>query len=512
MAQSQIQNQIMPKAIEEKIIAIRDRVKEIKKTYGSLARYGYPIIQSKDELVALIYANKVLGISEYELSNIIGVDKSTIYKLIKKFDNNEPINIFNPETRKVESIVLTIEDVKATVDEWLRPKAQKWIRDVTEASCVIEFLKNPVKIQKHGKHSIRYGRSQIMETLKALNDIARYIINNRDRLAQHFGYEIPSNPDLWDNEDTIYEIVRMVCYETYTDEKKIRSCVRRYLQRMKRIPKFREWFKGRIGSIRSVLSPKEATLFYEHYLKIKRYALETKDSNWLAFWLIAGLHIETGAREGWGSLKLKVERLVADGISVPYTESDIPRLDLDNDFVDTSLIGIKWDKAIWGVDGSLLGFRIWEEKTKKEWELRIPWLDKEIHDKLKEIYEWARTKGIKSVVKSILMYYNVRPSNSTWTVYEFQKWYSRMCSMLKDMLNLPWDITPHRLRSAHISILAEFRIPMELTLQSSANTGFGVGWDDISTAVLFYLRFSQTLIQDYLRQAEEIKQKIAQFT
>jgi len=505
-------SQVLPKPIETILIQIRDRVNQVRKTYGSLAKYGYPILESRDEVIALIYTIKELGYSANEIAKMLGLDKSTVYKLVKKFERGENITIFNKEKKTLEGVSLTLDDVKKTVEEWLKPRARKWLKDVTEASCIIEFMKNPIKIQRKGKHSLRYTRRQVIDTINRVNEIAEYILANKERITKHLGKEIPNNPDLWDDEDVIFEIIRMMCYEKHQgDDFKARVCTRRYMQMLKRIPKFREWFKGRIGTVRDVIRPKEATLFYEHYLKLKKIAKESGDKELYAFWLIAGLHIEGGSREGWSSLEAQIERMIADGIQVNIKPKDVWSLDLDHDLINTSLIGIKWEHAIWSAKGELLGFRIYEEKTKKWWELRIPWLDKELHEEWKKIYEWAKHKGYKSVVKSILLYCGVKPRNHNgkWTVSAFRAWYSRMCKKLKDLLGLPWDITPHRLRSAHISILAEFRIPMELVLQSSANTGFGVGWDDITTAVIFYMRFSMSLINEYLQQAEAIKQKIA---
>jgi len=506
-------SQVLPKPIENLIIRIRDRVKEVKKTYGSLAKYGYPILESRDEVIALIYTIKELGFSANEIAKMLGLDKSTVYKLVKKFERGENITIFNKEKKTLEGVSLTLDDVKKTVEEWLKPRAKKWIKDVTEASCIIEFMKNPVKIQRKGKHSLHYTRSQVVSTINKVNELCEFILTNKERLRNILGKEIPSNPDLWDDEDAVFQVIRIMCHERYpSDDFKARVCERTMMQMLKRIPRFREWFKGRIGTVRDVIRPKESTLYYEHYLRLKKLAKESGDRELLAFWLISGLHIEAGTREGWSSLELQIERAIADGIQVNIKPKDIWSLDLDHDLVNTSLIGIKWEHAIWSPDGELLGFRIWEEKTKKWWELRIPWLDKELHEKWKEVYEWAKHKGYKSVVKSILLYCGVKPRNSKgkWTVSAFRAWYSRMCKKLKELLNLPWDMTPHRLRSAHISILAEFRIPMELVLHSAGNTGFGVGWDDLSTAVIFYMRFSMSLINEYLQQAEVIKQKIAQ--
>jgi hypothetical protein len=70
------QVQILPKQIEEKLIRVRDRIKELKKKYGSLAKYGYPILESEDEVVALIYAVKFAGVSEHELANTFNIEKN----------------------------------------------------------------------------------------------------------------------------------------------------------------------------------------------------------------------------------------------------------------------------------------------------------------------------------------------------------------------------------------------------------------------------------------------------
>lgn len=499
---------VIPKPVEERLINVRDRVRDKVKQYGSLANYGYPIFESPDEIIALVYANQVMRISENELSRMLGVDKMSVYRWIKKFLEGKGISWLNNQTKRVETWVGSLDDVTRTVEEWLKPKAQKWIKDITTASCVQEFLKNPVKIQRSSKHGSKYTPSQVMDTLRTVNSIALYINNNRDRLAERLGKELASNPDLWDSEEDIMTVIRLMCSEMESEPRKVRMCERRHMGNLKRIKKFREWFKGAIGSIRQVISPKEATLFLQHYYKLKKLAKESNDNELKAFWVIAGLHIESGAREGWGSLEGRCERMLSEGVDIAKfgikSCSDVYNLDLDSELVSSSLIGIKWDKAIWSPDGKLMGFKIWEEKTMKEWELRIPWLDTEIHEELERVYKKTQGK-YKSVIKSILAYYGL---HNNWTVGKFRDWYSRWCSKLKDLLGLAWDMTPHRLRSAHISILAELRIPMELVLVHAGNTGFGVGWDDLTTASIFYMRFSRSLIEDYLKKAEEIKQKI----
>jgi hypothetical protein len=106
------------------------------------------------------------------------------------------------------------------------------------------------------------------------------------------------------------------------------------------------------------------------------------------------------------------------------------------------------------------------------------------------------------------MYFNVRPPNGNgWTLANFRKWYTKQVKRIPKLLGENWEnFTPHRLRSAHISILAELRIPLEIVL---SNVGFGSGWFDLNTARVYYLRFSESLISEYLARALEIQSKFS---
>ena len=85
-----------------------------------------------------------------------------------------------------------------------------------------------------------------------------------------------------------------------------------------------------------------------------------------------------------------------------------------------------------------------------------------------------------SIIKSIT---NIR------TVGEFRDWYSDLLKKVSKMLKLNFTLKPHDMRRSHISILAELGIPLEYAL--SGNLDFGVGWEDVSTALIYYLRFSR---------------------
>ena len=487
----------LPSEVKVLLKRVKERIDNIKQSYGSLQKYGRPPIQSKEELAVVYYIAK--EITNYrELARYLGVQHVSVYRWIKSVEAKHKFN-FDGKMQEV-----TPEELKQIIADMLKPKARKWIRTVMDSAVVQEFISNPVKRHKSSKHGQFYTRKQVRATIKTVNELAIFIEKNKDTIRRIAKVEPTNNPDLW-TEDFLRIVIDLYCASKTRDSFSQLRCKREVKLRLRRVKKWRDWFSGEIGTVRQVVRPKEATMFIEHYFKLKRLAMESSDPELKAFYIITALHVWSGAREGWGSLRNKIMRMEAQGIKVNV--KGLGDIDLDDDFVDSSLIGIKWSRAKWAPDGSLIGFEIYESKTMKWWQLSIQWLDEDISNLLKEVYEkTARPKGINSVVKSILVHYGVRPpKGGRWTVEAFRNWYSRWVGQLHTMLGLPWRLTPHRLRSAHIAMLAELRIPMEMAL---SNVGFGVGWDDATTAAIFYLRFSQMLIRDYLQQAEQIKRRI----
>jgi len=491
----------IPKPVMDHLISVRDRVKQIIKEKGSLAKYGKPILSSRDELIAIAYAMMIT--SPYEVANILGLDKTTLYELKKRIDS-KPIRVY--EDGRVVEYTVSFDEVKRIVnEEWLRPRDVRYISDVYQSKSVIEFLNNPIKKQKTSKHGVRYSVGEIRDTLLILQKVIEFINRNRDRYPN-----LPSNPDLWGKEiePQLVEAILDMIRSSISDRAKQEQWRYKILVALRRIPKIRQigLFDGYVGALKRVFTPKEATLFYEHFLQLKRMYYETNDNELKAFILVAFLHIWSGAREGWGSLREECARKAKNEDELRLCYDDVMKKDLDEPSVSVSLIGIRWSKAIYDRYGKLTGFRIYESKTGNEWELRYRWLDSDLVDELEKIREFAEKNNIDSVIKSILMYFNVKPRNGKWSVVAFQNWYSDNVKKLRKMLNLPWSINPHRLRSAHISILAQLKIPMEIAL---SNVGFGVGWFSLDTAMHFYLRFSESLVSDYLRIADEMKKRFS---
>jgi Phage integrase family. len=186
--------------------------------------------------------------------------------------------------------------------------------------------------------------------------------------------------------------------------------------------------------------------------------------------IVIWLHLVTGAREGWGS--------------------EIVRLSEDLDNVKTSLIGLKWEDLEFIADSIIL--KVYEHKTQKTWRVDLKWLDPEI---VPIFLKYRKDKG--SIIKTL---------TKCKTVKEFRRYYEKLLEKISELLNLPFRLTPHDLRRSHISILAELGVPMEIAV--SGLMDFGVGWEDLSTALIFYTRFSRYVKEKLLEEAEKRKREI----
>ena len=484
----------VPSELRAVLSRVKERVERIEQQYGDLRRYGRPPFETIEEVAVVYYIIKKVA-SYRELAKYLGVQHVTVYRWKKAIEKGR-INIAG------KIVEVSPDELLKTAEELAKPKARKWLKSVTDSAVVQEFISNPVKRQKTSKHGLYYTESQVKRTIHYINELAKFIQQNKELIERRTRREATNNPDLWD-EDYLRVVIDLYCAHKHMDSFKQMRCKREIKLHLRRIPKWRDWFAGEIGTVRRVIRPKESTLFLEHYYRLKQLAMQSDDPEFKAFYLIAALHIWSGAREGWGSLKNRLERMRMEGVKLKIR--GLKDIDLDDEMVNTSLIGIRWSRAKWDAKGELMGFEIYEEKTQTRWQLTISWLDDDIPRMLKQVYEeTARPQGIDSVVKSILVHYGVFKRKRI-SVHEFRLWYTKWVKRLKELLGLPWEMTPHRLRSAHIAIMAELRIPMEMALR---DLGFGVGWEDATTASIFYLRFSQHLLREYLRQAEEIKRQI----
>lgn len=434
----------IPRALEGKIEEIRSRIRSLKRQYGSLANYGRPYLESVEEVAVIYYLYKELGYGLNAVADILEVDKTSVYGLIKRIEEKNSVSITDPSTKKVKTISITPNELLDKARELMGVTAKQKIVDPLQSSLIQSFLRENIERQSNLDRRTFYTEEEKMEAVKVVKALMEKALENN----------MVSNPDFWDKE-TLLRLIDL----TYSDPKKKRNAVKL----LRRIPKFRDWLKGRVGAEKKYVNPKMSVLYYEDYLKLKRLyeSGELSEPEFLVLWL----HLVTGAREGWGSESIESERI-------------------DLDQADTSLIGLKWEKLSKIGDSWIL--RIYEHKTLKEWTCDLSWLDPDV---VPALLRYRREKG--SIVKL----------TGLKTVREFKLWYKKVCRKVSELLGLPFKLTPHDMRRSHISILAQLGIPMEVAV--SGLMDFGVGWEDLSTALIFYTRFSRSTKERLIAQIRE---------
>jgi integrase len=459
---------------------------------------GRPLFESLDEVAIVYYAIKNSDISK--VARIIGYEVPALWRVVKKIEEEFKVSYWDTKESKIVTITINPKELLDRVEDMIKPKGKRIVQSVIDSNVIQEFIKNPVKKTKTGKVR-HYTKSEVRSTIRHISDVASRVDKDKD-IFEKYGLEVTNNPDIWasnrDYEKVIYEIIDRIAHEKYSDPIGVKSCKAKYFMMFRRIQAFSNWFEGEIGASKRRSKPIPHTIWYSDYLKLKEYLLNSNDKEYRALWGIIALHINTGAREGYESVEHELERLEVRGIKVDKSINDI---DLDEDIVTTSLVGLKWDKVT-VKDGKITSIEIYESKTEKVWLCLGIWLDRDLEQYLLKVREFALSKGIRSVVKSILMYEGVRFRNGKYSVGAFERWYSsRVKEVTKTVLGIKF--TPHRLRSSHVSILAEFGVPLEL---SCSDSGFGVGWEDLGTAVHYYLRFSRHKVEEYFnRILQQIK-------
>jgi hypothetical protein len=468
-------------------------LKELQKRREALGEFAnWRPLWEKIEEVALAYYMQ--SINRSLTAKLLGISEKTLERLNKAVEVEHQVPIFDPAKKSVvrlevkpEDLLKLIQKPSENIEELLEKYEKlKEKKILTQFTVIREFINNPVRIKQKSRKT-HYNARQVQDTLNAVAEVLMYLKANRDK------YKVPLNPDLWTKEHEV-ELVRAIedlCREKgYITEKKLLACRASYFLRIRRIERFYRLglFDGMVGRVIKRVEPKLEFMSLEQYKKLYYHYITTDDPDFKAWFEIMTFHLLIGSREGYGSIEHKIY------YEMNGTHESLREIDLDHEVVETSLIGVKWDNVIFTQDNDLM-IKVYESKTAETWTLNSCWLGEWFVKILKERYEFAKQHNIKSVVKTILMYYNV----NAITITSFEKWYQSRTKMYTRRL-LGVELTPHRIRASHISILYELGVPLEL---SAYKTGFGVGWADLSTAVEFYWRLTSQRIKEYVDRARE---------
>jgi len=443
----------VPKPLVDILVSVRDRIKEIEKQYGSLSRWGRPYLTNIEEVATVFYVNEVLNVSLDRLSHWLGVDKTGLYKLVKRIKEEGKASVYDANEKVVKTLTVRPEDLKAYVDEnILHVSTKSRIMDPFESAIIRRFWES--KIEKRAKmrgHSPTLTENDKKKVIGAVRKLMEYIMKARP--------DYPTNPDLWD-ELSIAEIIEEM-YEKGLISRKSRYSI---MVKLRSVPEWRGWFEGRIGAVTKTINPVERVIHYREYLKLKeaykRGELEERE------FLVIALHVATGAREGWQKANTHLSEC------------------------KSSLIGLKWENVTWKEDTAVV--KIYESKTDSEWRANVSWLDPELPALLRE---YAKDKG--SIIESI---------TGIKEVAKFKVWYEKTLEKVSKLLNLPYKLRPHDLRRSSLSIKAELGIPLEYAVSDKLD--FGVGWEDLKTAYIFYLRFSSHTWDRLIRLVRETQKEI----
>jgi integrase len=448
----------IPTPIQKVFSQISDRIRNLIKQYRSLANYGRPYVEDLKEVAVIYYCNAKLNIGLNQIADFLGVDKTSLYKLVKRIEDEHRVAITDPSTKKVTVIDVTPDQLISIVEnEILQVQAKQRVADPFASSIIRKFWESNVERQAKTSERLYYNEREKKDTIRVVREVMNYILNNKP--------DVPSNPDFWTREILISVIQELWKdpYERYN-----------YVKLLRRIPEFRTLLKGLQGAYLRVIRGREklTVIFYSDYLKLKELWKNgvLSDSEFLLVWL----HIVTGAREGWGS-------------------EDVTSEKQDIDDVRTSLIGLKWENLEFV--GSTPVLKIYENKTRTWWRCDLTWLDQEVAEYF--VKKYYKPSG--SIIKTLL-------NKDKLAVAEFAKWYYKTLRKISKLLELQFTLKPHDMRRSHISILAELGVPMEVSCGGLLD--FGVGWEDLKTALVFYTRFSRYAKAKIFESMNERKREI----
>jgi hypothetical protein len=475
-------------------IAVLKELQKRREALGDNANWR-PLWEKVEEVALAYYMQKE---NRSLTAKLLGVSEKTLERLNKAVEADRQVPVYDQMKKSVVKLEVNAEDLlkliqkpSENVEELLEKYEKlKEKKILTQFTVIKEFINNPVRIKQKSRKT-HYNARQVQDTLNAIAEVLMYLKANRDK------YSVPLNPDLWTKEHEI-ELVRAIediCKEKgYITEKKLLACRANYFLRIRRIERYYRMglFDGMVGRVLKRVEPKSEFMSLEQFKKLYYHYITTDDNDFKAWFEVMSLHLLLGSREGYGSVENKMY------YEMNSTREALKELDLDHEIVETSLIGVKWDNVIFTQDNDIM-IKVYENKTNETWSLNSCWLGEWFVKILRERYEYAKQHNVKSIVKTILMHYNI---NAT-TITSFEKWYqARTKAYTKRLVDV--ELTPHRIRASHISILYELGVPLEL---SAYKTGFGVGWADLSTAVEFYWRLTSQRIKEYVDRARE---KIAQ--
>jgi DNA-binding MarR family transcriptional regulator len=194
MAGQEPQTQLkqIPPQLEQVVVKITERINALKRQYKTLANWGRPYFYDIKEIATVYYLNNKLGIGLNQLALRLGVDKTSLYKMIQRLEAEKRVAIYNEQTKKVDVVEVSPEELINIVEsEILQVASKQRITDPFKSSIIMDFWTKDIERMTNvpGRRSF-YSEEEKRETIKVVEEIMNY-------LAQK---DQPSNPDFWTRE------------------------------------------------------------------------------------------------------------------------------------------------------------------------------------------------------------------------------------------------------------------------------------------------------------------------
>lgn len=193
---------VVPKPIVDILVQVRDRVAELRKKYGSLSRWGRPVVFDIREVAAIFYAVERLGVSGDRLARFVGLDDQTVYeKYVNRVKEVGRVTLTEPGTLKPVEVAATPEQLVDLVEsDVLKVKAATRVSDPLQSSVISRFWTSDVKKRvKRPGLSVYLSEDKKREVLSLVKRIMDYMASKG----------LPNNPDSWAEEEILKVIEEM---------------------------------------------------------------------------------------------------------------------------------------------------------------------------------------------------------------------------------------------------------------------------------------------------------------
>jgi hypothetical protein len=236
----------------------------------------------------------------------------TLLRLNNAVERERQVAIYDPSRNQVVKVPVNPDDLVKVITEppvdaeEILEKYEK-LREkqiLTKFMVVREFLSNPIRVEQRSREQY-YAEDKIRETLNKLATLLMWLRKNKTK------YNVPLNPDMWTKEHELQlaQAIEDLCtVQGYVTDVKKLACKASFMGALRRIKRFYDMqlFQGMQGRVIKRVMPRQEFMSLDQYRQLYKLYTESDNNDYRAWFEIMTLHLLTGAREGYGSIKRKL--------------------------------------------------------------------------------------------------------------------------------------------------------------------------------------------------------------